>query len=1030
MALGHLFAQTRTVTGRVTDEKGSAVANATISVKGSNIGVSSDAEGNFTFPVPNTARTLVISHVGMANKEVGLTSTGTYNISLTSTASNLAEVVVVAYGQQQRKAVVGAISTVSADKIARQQVVSPTQALQGLAAGVLVINTTGQPGDNPTIRIRGIGSVNASASPLIVLDGVPFNGNLNAINPNDIESMNVLKDATASSLYGSRAANGVILITTKKGTRNGNPDINVYSSYGWSSRAVKEYPFVSAEQYMQLAWEAQKNFATDNNIGAAGQYATDNFITGTNGLQYNPYNVDNPIDTNGNLVAGASLLWNTDWTKEVSNDQILRKNVGLGIRGGAENFRYYLSADYLNQDGYVINSNYKRISTRFNGDADLRKWLTVGLNLNISSSNQNYPTQSGSAYVNAVQWGRIISSIYPLYQRTQNGDLRLDASGNPIYDFGADVTGQTINQNRPVAKTSNAVALQKLDKTLNNGLQTSINTYADFRLTNFLKFRSTFGIDRYGFDQTQYNNPLYGDAASVKGRVAKQRELTTSWTWNNMLSFQQSFGPHSLGAMVSTEAYDYKYEYQRSAKTGYPAPNLLELGPGSTLESMNSYTNQSRIQSYLSRVNYSFANKYFFEATLRRDGSSRFPGDKRWGTFYSIGGSWAVSDESFMKNVTFFNLLKLRASYGEVGNEALPSYFPYLSLYSSSYPDLSNPGVYLNGLGNPDLHWEKLGTFNIGFDFAVLKSKLSGSVEYYSKNTFDLLFARPLPISSGITSVDENIGSLKNAGVEVVLNSVNIANKKFKWETNFNLATVKNTITKLPQQYIQNGSFRLEVGQSLNSFFIYEWAGVNPDNGAPQWYKDETDASGNPTGKKVIVNNVSSASRYYFGTSIPKVQGGLTNSFSYSNFDLSVLFNYAFGGKLLDQDYIGLMHGFSNVGYQLHTDILNRWQNPGEDTDVPRLKFGQNDYGSASTRQLFSGDYVRLRNVTFGYTLPQTILSRQNVVRSFRVFVQADNFATWSKAKQGLDPEQNISGQTGQRSSAYKILSFGLNVGL
>ena len=1025
-----LLAQSRTITGRITDAQGNGVPNASVTVKGTNVGTTTTTDGSFSLGIPANARTLVVSSVGFQNQEFTLGPTSN-NVAITLGAAerSLDEVVVVAYGQQQRKAVTGAISTVSSEKIQRQQVVSATQALQGLATGVLVINTTGQPGDNPTIRIRGIGSVNASADPLIVVDGIPFNGNLNTINPNDIESMNVLKDATATSLYGSRAANGVILITTKQGKR-GTPQINFYSSYGVSSRAVDEYPYVSPQDYMRLAWEAQRNTAVGLGLSNPGEYATTNLIKGSNGLMYNPFNVPNPIDTNGNFVAGAELLWNTDWTKEVSNENPLRKNIGVNISGGSDNFRYYLSGDYLNQDGYVINSNFERVTARFNGEADLRSWLKVGMNMNVSSSNQNYPDQSGTAFRNAVQWGRIISSIYPLYRRGENGELLLDAAGNPIFDFGNNLgSGRTVNHNRPAAQLMNAVAIQTLDKNLNDRLQTSMSTYGEIEFTKNLRFRSNFGIDRYVFSSLTYQNPTLGDAAGAGGRVARARDFTTSWTWNNQLNYQQTFGEHTVGAMVSSEAYDFKAEALSAGRTGFPLPGLYEIGSGATLETSSSSTNRTRLESYLGRLTYNFGNRYFLEGTIRRDGSSRFLPEKRWGTFFAVGGSWAISDENFMQSIGFLDMLKLRANYGEVGNSALTSYFPYLSAFGTGWNDLNNPGVVITGLGNPNITWEKLGTYNIGLDFAVLKNRLSGSIEYYNKNTFDLIFNRPLPPSGGFPNIDENIGSLKNSGIEITLNSRNVVSRDFNWSTDFNIATLKNEITKLPQEFINSGSYRLEVGKSLNEFFIYEWAGVNPENGEPQWYADEV-VSGQPTGKKIIVNENSQATRYYFGTALPKLTGGLNNSFTYKDFDLSFLFNFAFGGKVLDTDYIGLMHGMSSVGGQLHTDILNRWQKPGDVTDVPKLSFKNYSYGSASTRHLFSGDYVRLRNVTIGYTLPGSIIGKQNVLKNFRFYVQADNYFTWTRdAKEGMDPELNLGGQTGQRSSAFKTISAGLNVG-
>ena len=1028
-----VLAQTRTITGRVVDERGNGLAGASVVGKGTGSGTQTNAEGAFQVELPTSIRSIVISYSGMAEQEVQLTTATEYTIRMSvSTQTNMEEVVVVAYGQQQRKAVTGSISTVGAEQIQRQQVVSATQALQGLAAGVLVINTTGQPGDNPTIRIRGIGSVNASADPLVVVDGTPFNGNLNTLNPNDIESMNVLKDATATALYGSRAANGVILITTKQGKRGRAAEINVYSSYGSSSRAVDEYPYVSAAQYMRLAWEAQRNTAVGLGLNNPGTYATNNLITGTNGVQYNPYSVPNPIDTNGNLVPGAELLWETDWNKELRQDPSLRRNVGVNIGGGSDKVRYFLSADYLQQNGYIIHSNFKRITARLNMDAELRPWLTTGLNMSVSSSDQNYPTQTGGAARNAISFPRGIASIYPLYMRDEQGNLLLDANGQPQFDFGNAITGRTFNQNRPASPNFNAVAVQILDRIQNDRIQASMNTFTEVRFTDFLRFRTQFGIDRYTLSGLTYNNPLYGDAAtaSTRGRVTRSRNLTNSWTWNNMLNFQKSFGVHNVGAMVSSEAYDFNQENLSATRTNFPAPGIYEITAGATAEGSTSSTNQNRLESYLGRVTYNYDNRYFLEGTIRRDGSTRFAPENRWGTFFSVGGSWVISGENFMQSMGFINLLKLRASYGEVGNEALTSYFPYLSTFSSGWNDLGNPGVVLGGIGNPDIRWEKLGTYNVGLDFSVLSNKINGSVEYFNKNTFDLLFPRPLPPSSGFDDIDENIGSLKNSGIEVTLNTRNITKKNFSWETSFNFATLKNEITKLPQEKIVSGSFQLEVGKSLNEFYIYEWAGVNTETGLPQWYKDEI-VNGQATGKKEIVNENSQATRYYFGSALPKVTGGLNNTFTYRMFDLSFLFNFAFGGKVLDTDYIGLMHGFGFVGGQLHTDILDRWQKPGDVTNVPLLSFKNYIYGSPSTRQLFSGDYARLRNITLGFTLPASVAQRQQVVRNLRVYVQADNYLTWVRdAKKGMDPQRSFAGTSDWSYTPFRTITFGINLNL
>lgn len=1031
------LAQNRTVSGKITGENGAGLESVTVTVKGTQIGTLTTFDGDFTLSVPANAAILVISRLGYQETEVSIEGRSTVTVQLKVLNTSMSEVVVVAYGTQQKKAVTGSISTVKAEDIQKQQISSAVQAIQGLVPGVLVINGTGMPGDNPTIRIRGISSYLASADPLIVVDGTPFNGNINSLNPNDIETINVLKDATATALYGSRAANGVLLITTKQGKRGQQPQINAYSSYGWVSRAVNEYPYVTAEQYMRLAWEAQYNTALATPaITNPGTYASNSLITGTNGLQYNPYNVVNPIDTNGNLKPGAQLLWETDWFKEMGGDKSVRKNVGVGVSGGAEKVRYYLSTDYLHQNGYIVNSGFKRITARLNTEANLRDWLTTGLNMTVSSSNQDYPTQAGGSARNAVAFARGISSIYPLYMRDENGNLLLDANGKVQYDFGSPITGRTVNHNRPVSKNFNTVAVHALDKNLYDRLQASMAAFGEIKFTDYLRFRSNLGVDRYTISQLTYNNPLYGDAASVKGRVTRRRDLLTSWTWTNSLNFQKAFGAHNIGAMVSSEAYDFKQEALTASRTNFPAPGIYEITAGATAEGSTSSTNRHRIESYLGRLTYNFNSKYFLEGTFRRDGSTRFAPDTRWGSFYSVGASWVITSEPFMRNIGAINMLKLRASYGEVGNEAIQNtagtaqlYFPYISEFSTGWNDLGFSGVVLTSVTNSEITWEKQGAYNVGLDFAVLKNRLSGSIEYYNKNTFDLLFPRPLAPSGGFTTVNENIGEMKNYGIEVELNSINIQKKNFTWGTNFNIGSLTNKITKLPQEKILNGQFQLTVGKSINELFIYEWAGVNPANGDPLWYKDEV-VNGQPTGKKITTNTNSDATRYYFGSALPKVTGGLSNNFTYKFLDLSFLFNYAFGGKILDADYIGLMHGMGAVGSQLHTDILRRWQKPGDITDVPKLSFKNHVYGSYSTRFMYSGDYVRLRNVTLGVSLPKSIIDRQNVAKTLRFYVQADNYWTWVRdAKEGLDPEIGLNGYANGSSSALKTISVGLNVG-
>jgi len=1022
-----IYAQSINVRGTVTNENGEPLSSASVKIKDSKTGTLTEENGSFSIKAPQGS-TLVFTALGYITVEKEASEQMNITLTYRGDAKAGDDVLVIAYGTQQRKDLTSAIATVSAKDIERQQVTTVGQTLQGLAPGVLVINTTGQPGENPVIRIRGIGSINASADPLIVVDGVPYYGNLNTINTNDIASLNVLKDASATALYGSRAANGVILINTKRGTK-GTPKINVYGSMGWSKRAVKEYKFVSPEDYLKITWEALKNTAEDNDIDNPGQWATDNLITGQKGLKYNPYNVKNPIDANGNLVAGAQLLWNTDWTKALANDPAQRKNVGVSVSGASDVFNYFLSADYLNQEGYIINSNFKRVTARFNGEANLTKWLNLGLNMSISSSTQNYPTQSGSAFSSAVAWGRIISSIYPLYMRDGDGNLSLDADGNPQYDYGFKVAGQDINSGRPVASGSNAVGQRILDKDIYDRLQPSINTFAEIKFTDYLKFKSTFGSDWYLYSSSNYGNPLYGDAAAADGRYGEEKDLTSSYTWNNMLSYDQSFGQHKIGVMASYEAFNYHQSNLFAQKAGFSVPDIYDLGAYANYENAGSPKYDERLLSYLGRVTYNFADKYIFEGTIRRDGSTRFSPSTRWGTFYSLAASWNITNEKFMQNINWLNQLKLRGSYGEVGNNSLGSYFPYLTTYETGYNDIDQSGVYIPSFADPNITWEKLGTYNIGIDFAVLNNRLTGSIDYYNKNTFDLLGDLIFAPSTGITGITTNIGSIRNSGIEVSLTSRNIVKKDFTWETTLNFGTVKNRITKQSQDVSISGSFRRKVGVSLYQYYITEWAGVNPENGLPQWYADETDDNGKVTGKK-IVNTYAEATRYDEGSALAKVNGGLNNSIRYKNIDFSFLINGSFGGKILDQDYISLMSRIPTSGYQYSADILNRWQKSGDVTDVPRLTTTQNDYGNASTRQLVSGDYMRLRNVTLGYTVPAGKWFKNDVIKTFRFYLQADNYLTWKKAKfDGLDPEVGLNGTTGNRSTPFKTMTLGVNLG-
>ena len=1019
------LAQNVTIRGRVADTSGIPVSGVSVTARGNATGVATSADGSFSITVPAGTKTLVLSSVGYANQEVSIGNQTSLDIVLNKVEKQLEAVVVVAYGTQKRKEITSAISTVNADAIRAQQVTSVGQALQGTASGVMVVNSSGQPGENPVIRIRGIASVNAAADPLIVLDGIPFNGNLNMISPNDIDNFSVLKDATATALYGSRAANGVILINTKSGRKNAAPVITVSAVRGYSSRAVPEYPFLNTQQHFELGWEGLRNhYGADP---TAAQRATDNLIRSA--FHYNPYGtILKPVDTSGRLVPGATPLWNTDWVKELQRESAQRTNVNLGISGGSEKSRYFLGGEYLNQQGYIITSKYERISARFNYTTDLKDWLQVGARTSIVSSNQNFPDQGSNSYTDVILYSRTLSSVFPLYRRGEDGSLLLDVNGNPQYDFGVGDQTRTQNVNRLILTNSNDVATTFLDTKLSKRLLVNLNTYADIRLAPGLSFRSSFGIDRYSINSLAHDNKDFGFAVNVGGRTTRTNNLTTSWTWNNLLNYQQRFGDHNINLMASYEAYDFELEALSGSKTGFPFGGLTELNNAATNESLLGSTTSETLLSYLARVKYDFKGKYFAEFAARRDGSSRFAPNQRYGFFPAGGVSWVISQEDFMKNTKNIDLLKLRVSYGVVGNNQLASYFPYLGTFTTGYDQLTNPGLYFDQLANADIKWERQGNRNIGLDFEGFNSRLNGSVDLFNKTSIDLLFNLPLVYSGGIGTVAYNIGKIENKGIELNLNYDIIKNRNFTWTAGINATWLKNTIKKLTDRdtLAPSGVQQLTVGKSRYEFYMADWAGVDPADGLPMWYIDEIGSNGQPTGKRITTKSAANAAlgRKYFGSAIPKLTGGFSQRLSFKNFDVNILFNYAFGGKYYDNNYSGLMHGlYAGYGSQMHTDMLGRWQKPGDVTDVPKLNPDNSDAVTPSNRFLFDGDYIRLRNITLGYSVP---VPNQNVIKSIRFFVQGDNLFTWDKLKSGSDPEAEITGITNGNSNVYKTISAGL----
>lgn len=1018
-----VIAQQKNVSGTVSDDSG-PLPGVSIIIQGTTSGTETDFDGNYSINT-KVGDVLVFSYVGYRTIERTVGSNNVINITMVIDNLVLDEVVVVAYGSQTKKSIVGAVEVVGSDEIERQQVTSPLRALQGTVPGVNLLTSGGQPGSNPTIRIRGFGSINAAQNPLIILDGAAFNGNLNTISQDQIESISVLKDASSTALYGSRGANGVIVITSKKGKRNAAPRVTVRSQVGISNPTVGLHDMLGTEEFMKYNWEALKNtnqYINGQTASVAAANATTQLI---DVLGYNPYGIANPIDNTGNLVAGATLLWETNWEREVLRRNYLRQNHNVSVSGGGEKTVYFFSADYLNEEGSVVTSNFERISSRINVESRINDWLKLGLNTSFSYSISGNPDQTSGSTTQSISWIYNLSSVYPVYQRDANGALIRDSAGNLIYDLGnGQNVGQPVNSIRPVNGGENILASLFLGEETRKRTNYLANLYAEVNLFEGLKFKTNFNYENYMFDLFSFDDDLQSFAANIGGRVDQDRDITTTVNAIQSLNYTKDFNKNNISVDFITEAYTYKKDDLGAQGTGF-LPDVSNLD-GSTLpESVTGNVVEERLNSYLGRVAYNFDKKYYVEFSYRRDGSTRFSKDTRWGDFFSVGGSWVISDESFLNDNEVISYLKLRGSYGELGNNRGIGRFPYQSLFNLGWNNEGNTGVLLSDLNDSDLTWETTASTNVGVDFSLFNGKLSGSVDYYNKESVDLIYDQPTASSNGIQDITTNIGAVRNYGWEVSLQSTNISTEDFVWRTGINFSLDKNEITELTQDEFINGSKLWKVGNSLFDFYIREWAGVDPADGYGMWYIDVVDGNGNVTGRDVT-KDYNLATRYQQGSSIPDIIGGFTSNIRYKDFSLDFLINFSFGSQLLDTDYSGLTNPFENPGANAHPDTVNRWQNPGDVTDHPLLLASNNDFSARSTRFLFDNDYVRLKSLTFSYNLPEMTI--QNLgLSSVRLFLQADNIFTWQSHK-GIEPEQAFSGLTSNRSPLSKTITSGITL--
>jgi TonB-linked SusC/RagA family outer membrane protein len=1029
-----LLAQNRTISGRITDAQGNGVPNASITVKGTTLGTATDNSGGFSLAVPSTARTLVVTSVGFESQEIAIANRTSFNVSLASTESTMSSVVVtVPYGTVRKSAFTGSENTITSSQITKQQVPSVTNALEGLVPGIITTNGGGQPGAAVAgILIRGVGSVSSSSAPLYVLNGVPYDGSISALSTDDIESVTVLKDASAAALYGSRAANGVIMITTKKGKR-GAPTVGVTVREGIMQRGIPEYDRVNQQQYYELFWEAYKNsyIAAGNNPTLAGQKASA-IVAGPNGLVYNAYSVPaaqliDPVT--GKLNPNAKLLWTDTWEKVLYRNAA-RTNATMNISGATDKSNYYISAGYLNEDGVVRYSGYKRYNARVNINTNATDWLNTGITLDGAIAHRADLPSGGTATTNPFYYSREMGPIYPVYQYDASGNVVKDASGQPMLDWGTPDQMGT----RPYAGRSNDFGSLALDNRSSDIFNGDINTFAEILFLKYFSLKGTLGVNYYGSESTSYQNNQFGDAAPTPGqnnggRSTKTYDKQLSLTGNEVLTYNRTYsGVHNVRALVGHENYKYQYNYVSANASGFLFPGQTELTNGTTPFSPATSDQQDHtIESYFAGVNYDYKQKYLLSGSFRTDGSSRFDTAVRWGQFWSAGAGYRISQEDFMKNMNWLSDLKLRVSYGEQGNEDIGQFYPYKSYYyangNGTYSAPSRPV-------NTNLLWETNKTFNVGIDFSLFRSRLTGTFEWFNRQSDNLLFDVPLPISTGYSSVWQNIGSMKNYGEELSLGYAPIRSSKFNWKIDLNLTHFKNEITKLPPVQEKNGivtgTKKLLVGHSIYDFWLKEYAGVDASNGDALYYQDIKDANGKVTGRQ-LTNNYNNASFYYFGTALPKLSGGLTNSLNYKNFDLSFLLTFKSGGQFYDANYGSIMHR-GTPGIAWSKDILQRWQNPGDVTVVPRLQNAIAGQEGASSRWLFDASYLNVKNITFSYTFAKSLANKLHLENS-QVFINVDNAYLFT-AKKGMDPQLDFNGVADATYTPYRTYSVGISVNL
>ncbi|MDH6341802.1 TonB-linked SusC/RagA family outer membrane protein [Parabacteroides sp. PFB2-12] len=1062
-SMQYVVAQSVRVTGTIQDEEGEPVIGATIQVKGTSQGTISDYDGKFELQAAQNA-TLLISYVGMVAQELKVSPS--MRIVMAADSKTLDEVIVVAYGQQRKEAITGAVSNLKSEAIERRPIASATAALEGQALGVQVNNSYGEPGAEATIRIRGFTSVNGSNAPLYVVNGVPMGGSMSDINPADIESLTVLKDASSAALYGNKAASGVILVTTKSG-RIGEEAIRINAniSQGWYQRAMKDYKRLDAKQYMEAYWESNRNaLYTGDTKGKYNTYTDANadaleVVRNGVGENYNIFNKswDNLFDANGKIAAGTEILDgykdDLDWYDPIERTGN-RSQYGINASGGTKKGAYYMSLGYLNEEGFMKKSSGERLTANLKVDVKPTSWLKMGSTINASTQYYNSmtgDTDSNNSYINPFYFARNMAPIYPVHLHDPaTGAYVLDLYGNQQYDSGSSGRGQ--NSNRHIVWETELNQDKKYRTTVDG------TAYADIMLPYNFTVTLKGNMNMKNYSNKTYNNAIIGDGAGSGGRMSKTDHRYRTVVFQQLVNWHQTFKEkHSVEVLVGHESFSRKYDYDYNYKTGEKFANMMELSNFATMSSILGYQEGYKTEGFLSRAAYNYDQTYFVEGSFRRDGSSRFHKDHRWGNFWSLGGSWIASNEAFIRQFEWIDYLKLRAGYGEVGQEASVDYYAWMGLYNSTVNG-GNGAYYKYQNEALDITWETSRSASFALETNLFK-RLNLSVEYYQRGSSNLLFDVNLPASMGSVNtgkerptVTKNFGTLVNKGWEIGIDGDIVKTKDFNWNLGVNINTLKNKIKKLPVEYggkgSINGTKRYFEGHSIYDFWMYQFEGIDKSNGRSLYRMDDekyyvegttTETAGKSkltTDYTVIdgkpyVYNTTYAVKDWSGSAIPDLFGSFTTSFRYKGFELSGLFTYQVGGKMIDYSYNSLM-SFGTSPSALHVDVLKAWKHEDASTGIdpngiPTINTTLSTYNNAtSSRQLISSDYFVVKNVTLSYAIPRKVLKPIGL-NGLTLSVAGENLAIFTK-KQGMNPQQSFNGTNYNAYVPARVITFGLNL--